>query len=394
MSSEKINISGAVTRSNIDKVSRAVLKNLNVKENSRSFLKNLKLPESSKPLLKKSVLKDINFDPKSKSFLKDSTGKSLINFNKKNKEEPKTKVPDITKSPSDVSNITQKNADDLVKDAINSATSAIADPFGAGIKTVMFKINSLLVSVEKKTNGLVQDIVKKSDSKGRVSIEGNNLVISVTKENLAEAMQLQLTIQSKIDSIRNTISILNTLINTLLGIKTAIQIYKTLLDVQEVLLMTNPVSAPVFKVFKTAIKAVFLKQVANEYLKLLEKILIDNKRILTKLVDRFRALQISVKIQDEANKGNFVDKDAAEALLIDDLLNYGSNEDVSADTQRFTDNKFNTYILKVEKYDKKQLIGRAYEEYSGLIKAQTAPSYFSTPDQLYEEIKLIINSGS
>jgi hypothetical protein len=105
------------------------------------------------------------------------------------------------------------------------------------------------------------------------------------------------------------------------------------------------------------------------------------------LIERFRSLQVSIKIQDEANKGNYIDPNIAEELLADDLLGNGVNQE----SEDFVDQNFNNYILKVEKYDSKQLIARAYDPVTGLIKAQTAPSYFSTPEQLIEEIKAIIN---
>jgi len=288
--------------------------------------------------------------------------------------------------------INPKKSIEGIKDTVSSA---VKDPFGAAIKNVLFRVNSLFVIIESKIDGLVTDILKKADSKGRVSLQGNNLVITATQENINDAIKIKTKVELKINSIRNTIVILNNLINTLIAIKTAIEVYKALLDVQETLLIANPATGPIFKVFKQSIKIVFTKQVVGEYLKVLEKTLLSNKRSLFKLSERFRALQVSVKIENESTKGNFIDQDAAEILLAQDLLNYRNidpDQNLDTDSQQFIDNNFNTYILKVEKYDEKQLIGRAYDEFSGLIKAQTAPSYFSTPDQLFEEIKAIINS--
>ena len=64
---------------------------------------------------------------------------------------------------------------------------------------------------------------------------------------------------------------------------------------------------------------------------------------------------------------------------------------VVQDSEDFTDQNLNNYTLKVEKYDSKQIIARAYDKNSGMIKAQTAPSYFSTAEQLLDEIKNILN---
>jgi hypothetical protein len=75
-------------------------------------------------------------------------------------------------------------------------------------------------------------------------------------------------------------------------------------------------------------------------------------------------------------------------MLADEL--FGEPE-VTQESESFTDQNFNKYILKVEKYDSKQLIARAFDKESGMIKAQTAPSYFSTSKDLLEEIKTILN---
>ena len=114
----------------------------------------------------------------------------------------------------------------------------------------------------------------------------------------------------------------------------------------------------------------------------------QNKQVVTRLVERFRTIQVSVKIQDEADKGNYINTNVAEEMLADEL--FGVPE-VTEESEYFIDQSFNKYILKVEKYDGKQLIARAYDRESGLIKAQTAPSYFSSSKELIEEIKNILN---
>ena len=278
---------------------------------------------------------------------------------------------------------------DSVNDAINAISGAVSDPFGSAIQATLNKVNSLTVNIEKKVDQLVKEVVEKTDSKGRVSLQGNNLVITVRREDLAKAQELQKRVQDKIKSINKTITILNTVVNSLIAIQTAITVYKALLDAQELSLTLNPVTGPIFLVVKQGVKLIFLKEIINQYVKILGRQLLQNKQILNRLLTKFRSIQVSIKVQDEADKGNYVSTDIAEQLLADDMLGDG----ITSDTQDFTDNKFNEYILKVEKYDKKQLIARAYEKLSGMIKAQTAPSYFATPEELMEEIKTILNIG-
>lgn len=276
-----------------------------------------------------------------------------------------------------------------VTDSITGISGAVSDPFGSVIQATLNKVNSLTVNIEKKVDQLVKEVVQKTDSKGRVSLEGSNLVITVRKEDIAQAQELQKRVKNKIDSIKKTITILKTVLNSLVAIQTAITVYKTLLDLQEAALTINPVTGPMFQVVKQGVKIVFLKEMINEYVKILGRQLVQNKQVLDKLVNKFKDIEVSVKIQDESDKGNYVNYDIAEQLLADDAL--GKN--VEQVTQDFTDNQFLQYTIKVEKYDNKQLIARAREKSSGMIKAQTAPSYFSTPEELIEELKTILNIG-
>jgi len=294
-------------------------------------------------------------------------------------------ITDATKNVQDkIDSVTSK-----VEGTLNDVSGAVSDPFGAIIQVSLKKINSLTVNIEKKVDQLVKEVVQKTDSKGRVSLEGSMLVITVRREDLAQAQELQKRVQDKIKSIKKTIEILRTTLNTLISIKTAISTYKTLLDLQEISLSLNPATGPIFLILKKGIKIIFLKEIINEYVKILGRQLLQNQEVLNRLINKFRNIQVSIKIQDESDKGNYVSTDIAEQLLADDQLGDG----VSSDYQDFTDNSFNQYILKVEKYDSKQLIARAIEKESGMIKAQTAPSYFATPEELMEELKTILNIG-
>jgi len=281
-----------------------------------------------------------------------------------------------------------QDAQAKVTGIVDDVSGAIQDPFGTVVKKTLNKINSLVLNVEKKVDQLIKDTVKKVDSKGRVNLEGNNLVITVTRADLQKAAEIKVSVENKITSIQNTLNVLRTTINSLSTVTEAINTYKRILDIQEIILAANPVSGPIFLVLKKGIKLVFLKEILKEYLKVVSVELAQNKQVVTRLIERFRGLQVSIKIQDEADKGNFISTNTAEEMLADEL--FGEPE-VTQESDSFTDQNFNNYILKVEKYDSKQLIARAFDKESGMIKAQTAPSYFSTSKDLLEEIKTILN---
>jgi hypothetical protein len=300
---------------------------------------------------------------------------------------PISKVQNTAKNISGQAQNTVNDASSKVQNTINDVSGALSDPFGTIINKSLNGINSLTVNIEKKVDQLIKEVIQKTDSKGRISLEGNSLIITVRREDLEQAKELQKRVTDKIASIKKTITILNNLVNSLLAVKTAITLYKTILDLQEISLSVNPISGPIFKVLKSGIKIIFLKEIIKEYVKILGRQLLQNQQILQNLINKFRSIQVSVKVQDEAQKGNFINIDSAEKLLADDLL----GTDINTDSQDFTDYKFNEYVLKVEKQGEKQIIGRAYEKYSGLIKAQTAPTFLSSPDELMEELKTILN---
>lgn len=281
-----------------------------------------------------------------------------------------------------------QEAQDKVTGLVDDVSGAVKDPFGFVIKKTLNKISALVITAERKVDDLVKEAVKKSDSKGRVSLQGNNLVVTVTRADAQKAAEIKANLENRITSIQNTLNTLRTTIGSLSTVTDAINAYKTVLDVQEIILSANPVTGPVFLVFKKGIKLVFLKEMIKEYSKVISLELAQNKEVVTRLLARFRNIQVSVKIQDEADKGEYIDENTAEEMLADEL--FGS-PGVKQDTEEYTDQNLNTYLLKVEKYDSKQIIARAYDKASGMIKAQTAPSYFSTSEQLLQEIKDILN---
>jgi hypothetical protein len=128
----------------------------------------------------------------------------------------------------------------------------------------------------------------------------------------------------------------------------------------------------------------------KEYSNILSRELSGNKQVLDRLIKKFSGLHIEIKIRDEANKGNKIDSNQAQSLIADDLLS--PQEEVNKLGEEYTNIKQKEYILVVEKYDDNQLIARAKDKISNMISAQTAPSFFSTGDQLLEELKNILDT--
>ncbi len=279
------------------------------------------------------------------------------------------------------------NTPNPIEDIQQNVSSALRDPFSTAVTKVFGKINGLLISAQEKIDLLVEDIIEASDSHGRVTLEGNVIVITITKQEYEQAQQLSKRILDKIASIQRLIATLNSLITSVQAIQKAMTILQTALTIQETLLTLNPTTGPIFQVFKKAIQIVFLKDIVKEYLGIVKRQLEISIRSARKLTDRFKNLTVQIKIREEQNKGNYIDENQAQSLIADDLL--GQGVDNVQDLYEAPNGRI--YRLKVEKYGDKQLIGRAYDDYSGLLEEQTAPSFFLKPEDLIEELKTILN---
>jgi hypothetical protein len=274
-----------------------------------------------------------------------------------------------------------------------NVVSAIKDPFGSAVVKVFNKVNNMTSTLEKKIDQLAQDVVKSTDGKGRVALEGNTIVVTITKENADQASELKQRIESKVANIQSTIVTLQGTLQTVQALQTAITTLQTTLSIQESILSLNPTTGPIFQVFKKAIKIVFLKDMIKEYSLVIKRQVQLNLQTLNSITSKFRDLQVSIKIQDESNLGSYIDQSEAESLLAQDLLGYSSNleEPVENVTEEYISNSGVQYILKVEKYGEKKIIAKAFEKVTGLLEEQTAPSFFSTPEDLLEELKTILN---
>ncbi len=279
----------------------------------------------------------------------------------------------------------------VVDDIQQNITSGVADPFGKIIVKVFNKINSLVATIENKIDKLIQDAKESTEVVSKVTLENDNLVITATKENEAEAIALKSKIEARVESIRKNIVSLSNIIKSLSSIQTAMSTLQTALTVQETILSLNPTTGPIFTVFKKAIKIVFLKDMIKQYSGTLKNQLKANTNILNSLSEKFKNIQVSIKIQDQANQGSYIGTPEAESLIVQDLLDKNSSTDTEIVTEDYVSFSGKTYILKIEKYKEKQLIGRAYEKITGMLEEQTAPSFFTSPQDLLEELKVILN---
>lgn len=286
------------------------------------------------------------------------------------------------------------NKSNPIGDVEDQASSAVKDPFGSVITKALSKIGSLSIGVESKIDQLAKDLVKSVDTKGRVSLQGDIIVITLSSDDVADGEKIKKNIEDKIKSIRNLLTILNTTLKSLSAIQKAISALQTALTIQETLLSINPTTGPMLLVVKKGIKIIFLKEMIKEYSVILKRQLNKNIVNFERISNRFRNLQVSIVVQGEKNKGNDITSVEAESMIAQDLLNQGvpgNQKDIKVISEDFSSPNQTEYILKVEKYDTNKLIAIAYDKESGMVKSQTSPSFFATPEELIEELKSILN---
>lgn len=275
-----------------------------------------------------------------------------------------------------------------MESGLDDISSSFSDPIGGILKKTLFKINNLTTIIETKIDRLAQDAIKAVDNRGTVELIDNSIVITVKPSDLERARIIENNINNNIKSINNNLNVLNRVLSTLTTISNTMNAISTALDIQEVLLNANPVTASTFGLIKKVFKILNLRDTIKEYSRVLAGELLNNRNTVQQLIDRFRGLNIKIVVSDEINKGNFISDTIASEMISNSLIN--NNIQTEKLYEQYIGSNDLEYILTVENYDNQQNIGRAKEKISGFLAAQTAPSYFATGEELLEELKSII----
>ena len=285
---------------------------------------------------------------------------------------------------------TQVSPASLLSNVKQSVTLSMPDPVGIAVSKSLSAINSITAVITSRIKLLEQDIVKSVDNTGKVKLVGNTIVITLEPKDAALLPIYQEKIQKSISSVMGSIMKFSALIATLNTITKTTQTLKTLLDVQQALLMTNPISAATFKVLQQGIKIISYRDILNDYVRILGEQVSINGQVLNQMVDSLSKLNVQFVVGNATNQGQSItNQQALASIASTNLQDSGLNTgDSNID---YTDSNGRQLILKVETYSTGELIARARDKFSGSIVVETAPSYIETPDQLLAELKSIIN---
>ena len=285
---------------------------------------------------------------------------------------------------------TQVSPASLLSNVKQSVALSMPDPVGMAVSKSLSAINSITAVITSRIKLLEQDIVKSVDNTGKVKLVGNTIVITLEPKDAALLPIYQEKIQKSISSVMGSIMKFSALIATLSTITKTAQTLKTLLDVQQALLMTNPISAATFKVLQQGIKIISYRDILNDYVRILGEQVSINGQVLNQMVDSLSKLNVQFVVGNATNEGQSItNQQALSSIASMNLQDSGLNTgDSNID---YTDSNGRQLILKVETYSTGELIARARDKFSGSIVVETAPSYIETPDQLLAELKSIIN---
>lgn len=295
----------------------------------------------------------------------------------------------INSNTNSITSLGSTNAQSFTTNITSPISSAVNDPVGGALNKILSRIVNVSTLAEKKVNDLTSQLELYNDKNSSVQLVNNTIVITVTQANEAKAEVEKQRIDSMVSSIKNTLNTLNSSISSLQSIFTTINILQNLLTIEEAILTINPISKASFTLFKSAIKIVFLGDMLKSYTSLIQKQLTQSSLQLEQLTARFMNLQVSINVQGDANQG--IQTDSNEALNNLAQINLGG-QDVSNQSNVFTAFNGKNYILSVVPYGGKQIVGKATEQITGLLAVQTAPSYTESPDELFSELKSILNS--
>ena len=298
-------------------------------------------------------------------------------------------IPGIKSNLTSLSSL--KDTGSIISNATSSVTSGVKDPIGAVLAKTLSSINSLSAVVSSKISKLEEQIVKAADKTGKVKLVNNVIVVTLQPEDAAKLPMYQAKIQGEINRLNSTISMVKIAVATLKTISTTAKTLKKAMDVQEIMLsLGNPVAKVTTILIKKAIKIIFYKDVLNEYVNILSKQSDLTQKALKTMVEKFSKLSVQFVVDTGKSNGVTVSTQQAEEIIRDASLTTTITGSGNA-MQDYTNDDGRQFVLAVEAYGSRELIARGRDKFSNLLVAETSPSFISTPDQLLEELKSILN---
>ena len=305
-----------------------------------------------------------------------------------------------TKNP--LKNINNPNDFLLNQDGLNSSQS-ISKLTGL-VSPLLSKFINAEKSVNTVINRLINDNKKRLKDKGRVEIV-NGSITFIPKDNAN--YQIYITnFNSKVKTLKTIVKTLKTIIDTLITLLKILRIALTALQIQLSLkkkkLNVQAVSAAVdlslpIKPKLKAAKYTIDKELSDSVLKPLEdkiqQYLLMIKYINT-ILQIFKKLINNLKIKLDTLNLTISNLPTTDASLLQTLNETSADESTTESTTESIDEDYDfgikQYTIKIISTPSGAIQAVAYDKFSMMKIAQTAPSKIRTADQLLDEIRQIL----
>lgn len=281
----------------------------------------------------------------------------------------------------------------IVSSVTSGITAATSDPIGVVLSATMTQVNKLSAVISNKIPILEADLLKMIGNTGKVQLVGTVLIITLSSSDKAKIASQEAAITNDINSLKSTINLLSTTVKSLNIISSTVNTLQTAMDVQQVALSaSSPVTAATMQVIKKAMKIFNYQDVLKEYENILSRQLAQSEQVIADFVNRFSNLTVQFQVGTDANNGIVTTPTQAQQNIANQNLSQGSGTGPLAVSPQDYTVGVKTYILTVVAFGTNgELIGRATDSYSGQVVAETSPSFISTPQQLIDELKTILN---
>jgi len=286
----------------------------------------------------------------------------------------------------------KKRKEDLEK-ATNDKTNFLKEqtkisPAGAkaAIVAVLLPVLSNFINAEKSANAIINRLINKTKkqlkNKGRVVVNGGKIVF--TPKDNRNYQKFKEDFDNKVKSLKKTINILKTTLDTLLKllkvILAALAAAKLYLSILKARLASGDPAAAA----EATAQIPPIEEKINDYILIttvLTAILSVFKRLVSKILDKLNSLSFTITSQPTSDVVN---------NLNEDLVNIINKKSTQTLEYEYTNIDNKEYIIRIITTPSGAKQAVAYEKFSNLKITQTAPSLVRNEDQLLEELKQIL----
>lgn len=322
----------------------------------------------------------------------------LYKMRDKNTPEPKVDTPPVSNVVKDKEKKTkelidkQKQKKEDLEKAANDKVNFLKDqtkvsPAGAkaAIVAVLLPVLSNFINAEKSANKIINRLISKTKkqlkNKGRVTVNGGKIVF--TPKDNANYQQFKNDFDNKVKSLKKTINILKTTLDTLLKLLKVIMAALVAARVYLAILKARLASGDPTAAAEASAQIPPIEEKIKDYIlvtTVLTAILSVFKRLVNRILIKLNSLSFTITQPNTLTSGT----------VSSDLINILNEPTPQTLEYEYTNLNNKEYIIRIITTPSGAKQAVAYEKFSNLKITQTAPSLVRNEDELLEELKQIL----